>query len=256
MLRPGQREIIEQRFRNNFVLAPNTKIEIDDDGYVSVDGHCTYEAGGPSRFPVNFKHVSGNFDCSTNLLSSLKGAPETVGGSFTCRRTGIRSLEYCPTKIGHSFDCGRNPIESLKGCPTIVPRVFDCSEPGIQSLLHGPTRVGEHYFASETNLSDLRGCARQTGTLYLDDIPALQSLEGISEVARFVRVDYRTTLNLLPILGCQYEELSLRTTNNSWNSANIVGRIITKYHGSGIKASLAFASELVSAGYPGNAGVK
>ena len=47
--------------------------------------------------------VTGYFTCYDNDLTSLKGAPETVGGGFDCCYNDLTSLEGIPKTIGGSF---------------------------------------------------------------------------------------------------------------------------------------------------------
>ena len=45
------------------------------------------------------------FDCSNNLLTSLEGAPESVGGGFYCPNNQIISLEGVSEQIKGDFYC-------------------------------------------------------------------------------------------------------------------------------------------------------
>ena len=40
-----------------------------------------------------YTDVDGNFDCSRNKLTSLEGAPETVGGQFYCHDNPLEDDE-------------------------------------------------------------------------------------------------------------------------------------------------------------------
>jgi hypothetical protein len=53
--------------------------------------------------------VPGSFDCSENNLTSLKGAPQTVGENFNCKENKLTSLKGAPQKVGRNFYCFRNP---------------------------------------------------------------------------------------------------------------------------------------------------
>jgi hypothetical protein len=61
-----------------------------------------------SELPVKFDKVGGSFDCSRNVLTSLKGAPQFVGRSFSCRQNPLTSLEGAPESIGDTFYCDWN----------------------------------------------------------------------------------------------------------------------------------------------------
>ena len=51
--------------------------------------------------------VTEDFDCSSNDLTNLKGAPKRVLGHFNCKDNPIRSLTGAPEFIGGEFFCGR-----------------------------------------------------------------------------------------------------------------------------------------------------
>jgi len=58
------------------------------------------------RFLVQFAAVKGDFDCEDcTSLTSLEGAPTTVGDYFGCSGcTSLTSLKGAPSTVG-SFDC-------------------------------------------------------------------------------------------------------------------------------------------------------
>jgi hypothetical protein len=57
----------------------------------------------------------GIFDCANKRLTSLKGAPTTIGSSFSCYFNQLTSLEGVPHTIGGNFYCHGNKLTSLKG---------------------------------------------------------------------------------------------------------------------------------------------
>ncbi len=72
--------------------------------------------------PVQFYHVVGQFDCSVNQLTSLKGCPQIVGGHFVCYKNQLTSLEYGPQVIKDYFYCQYNHLTSLEYFPEIVTK--------------------------------------------------------------------------------------------------------------------------------------
>ena len=61
------------------------KPTINPDGTVDIEGHCFLKPTiKVSQLPVKFGKVSGYFDCRFNQLTSLEGAPQSVGGGFVC----------------------------------------------------------------------------------------------------------------------------------------------------------------------------
>ena len=59
--------------------------EFKANGDVIWDGDCDWFDERLTEFPPNFVEVTGYFSCSKNQLTSLEGAPQTVGGDFYCR---------------------------------------------------------------------------------------------------------------------------------------------------------------------------
>ena len=50
--------------------------------------------------------VRGNYNCANNFLSTLEGAPQSVGGHFYCHNNQLTSLEHAPQifqKLGSDF---------------------------------------------------------------------------------------------------------------------------------------------------------
>ena len=70
-----------------------------------------------TKIPINFTEVGGNFDCSSNQLSSLEGSPKEVGGYFYCFDNQLTSLEGAPRKVGRDFNCYGNKLTSFVGAP-------------------------------------------------------------------------------------------------------------------------------------------
>ena len=68
--------------------------------------------------------VTGSFYCQHNNLTSLEGAPHTVGGHFDCQGNNLTSLEGAPHTVGGYFSCEENPLKSLKGIPKYIGANF------------------------------------------------------------------------------------------------------------------------------------
>ena len=55
--------------------------------------------------------VTGTFDCYGNKLTSLVGAPSSVGQHFNCYGNKLTSLAGAPASVGGNFYCHRNDIQ-------------------------------------------------------------------------------------------------------------------------------------------------
>ena len=100
-----------------------------------------------TKLPSNLKNVSvgGNFSCSSNNLTSLQGAPNSVGLDFNCSNNPkLTSLVGAPSSVGGYFRCSNNPkLTSLDGAPSSVGGHFYCSyNPKLTSLVGAPSSVG------------------------------------------------------------------------------------------------------------------
>ena len=63
-----------------------------------------------SDFPVKFRYIIGNFDCSDNKLTSLKNAPEWIRGDFDCSNNRLVSLGIESLYVEGNLYCFNNPL--------------------------------------------------------------------------------------------------------------------------------------------------
>ena len=104
---------------------------INDDGSVDVDGDVDLDdvylnSENLTKIPFKFRNVSGYFTCINNKLTSLEGAPNTVGRWFSCTNNQLTSLEGAPNTVGGIFSCSYNQLTSLEGAPSSVGGAFCC----------------------------------------------------------------------------------------------------------------------------------
>ena len=57
---------------------------INSDGSIDVDGDVRLFDKELTKLPLKFNHVSGDFWCDYNKLTTLLGSPQSVGGYFYC----------------------------------------------------------------------------------------------------------------------------------------------------------------------------
>ena len=60
---------------------------INNDGSIDVDGSVNIGGRNLTKIPFKFRNVSGSFSCINHQLTSLEGAPNSVGGNFYCHRS-------------------------------------------------------------------------------------------------------------------------------------------------------------------------
>ncbi len=96
------------------------KYTIREDGSLDVFGNVTFFNKNLKRIPLIFNEVTGNFSCSKNQLTTLKGCPRKVGMHFMCQENRLTTLEHCPDFVGMDFDCSHNSLETLNGIPNEI----------------------------------------------------------------------------------------------------------------------------------------
>ena len=157
------------RIKSKLKLNPHTN-RYDYDGNLDKNKLKNFVSEDKDGFTINFGKVTGSFNCSRLGLTSLKGAPQTVGGYFGCSDNQLTSLKGAPQTVGGEFDCRDNGLTSLRGAPQTVGNWFNCSENQLTSLEGAPQKVGGWF-----------GCIRN---------PNLHSLEGIGEVKEYIFKDF------------------------------------------------------------------
>ena len=127
--------------------------------------------------------VTGDFICRRNGLTSLQGAPRSVGGNFSCGSNGLTSLQGAPQSVGGDFYCGFNQLTSLQGAPQSVGGYFDCSSNQLTSLQGAPQSVGESFYCGSNRLTSLVGAPQKIGGDFIcdDDLLRQEYQKMISE---------------------------------------------------------------------------
>ena len=135
---------------------------INNKGEIDVDGDVNLMRKGLTEFPsfIQFGTIKGNFDCSYNNLTYLKGAPKKVSGIFDCRYNNLESLEGAPKKVGKYFNCSNNELTSLKGAPEKVKEYFHCSFNNLTTLEGAPKKVGDDFYCRYNHLTSLEGAPK------------------------------------------------------------------------------------------------
>jgi hypothetical protein len=96
-------------------------------GLVDVD--CTFNCSKQNLTDfkgVKFGRVKGDFWCQENQLTSLEGAPQSVGSGFYCANNQLTSLKGAPQKVGRDLHCYGNQLTSLEGLPEGIRNEFLC----------------------------------------------------------------------------------------------------------------------------------
>ena len=122
--------------------------------------------------------VRGDFNCSDNLLTSLQGAPQTVGGSFYCSHNLLTSLQGAPQKIEGDFNCSNNQLTNLQGAPQTVRGNFFCFKNQLTCLQGAPQKIERNFNCSGNQLASLQGAPQTVRGNFYCFQNQLTSLQG------------------------------------------------------------------------------
>ena len=159
--------------------------------------------------------VGGDFLCYDNKLTSLEGAPSSVGGDFWCSYNQLTSLEGAPSSVGGDFSCSYNKLTSLEGAPSSVGGDFWCSNNQLTSLEGAPSSVGGDFSCSNNQLNSLEGAPTSVGSGFYCSNNQLNSLTGIHKILKKIDGTFNAYSNplksnvigLLLVKGCKKVEL-------------------------------------------------
>ena len=150
------KSICDRYHVENWELNPET-------GLVDVFGDVGLQYSSLKKLPLKFGIVSGGFYCHHNQLTSLEGAPQSVGGDFYCYENQLTSLEGAPQIVGGDFDCYNNQLTTLEGSPKSVGGNFDVYKTQLVTLSGGPNSVGGNFICNHNKLTSLEGSPQTVG---------------------------------------------------------------------------------------------
>jgi hypothetical protein len=218
-------EKIQKLLGKHFVIEGQARVD-PITGVVDVDGKVVLQIRRQvTQLPVRFGHVTGSFECDDNSLTTLDGAPKSVGVSFYCDNNSLTNLDGAPNLVGGGFDCSNNQLTTLEGAPGHVGGGFYCNSNSLTTLGHAPNSVGGHFWCNFNHLATLEGAPRSVGGKFW--------------------VDYYRELPLLRVL--QYNQIDIR------DAPDAVRSILHKYAGTGKRGMLGAGVELTRAGFKDNA---
>ena len=154
VLKLSYTEFIEKFFNeinvdlNNVIINPDNSIDVNQDVDLS---HLELE-----EIPMKFNIIKGNFACSHNQLTSLKGCPKVVFGSFKCNNNYLTDLVLGPEIVTGFYNCDLNELISLNGAPSQVSS-FYCSFNKLTNLVGSPSKVTTYYVCCNNRLTSITG---------------------------------------------------------------------------------------------------
>ena len=159
-LTPEQHEFLKKCVNGSYKVV---------DGLVDVEGNVDFKSSNKilDFMGIKFGKVTGHFDCSgCTSLTSLEGAPHTVGGDFTCSGcTSLTSLKGAPQSAENFYCWGCTNLTSLVGAPHTVGGDFFCSNcTSLTSLKGAPSSIGGDFTCYGcTKLTSLEGAPQKVG---------------------------------------------------------------------------------------------
>ena len=148
-------------------------------GLVDVDENFDCSEQGLTDFKgVRFGKVSGYFNCYNNQLTTLEGAPQSVGSSFRCTYNQLTSLVGAPQSVGGGFSCDGNQLTTLKGAPQTPVEFFVCSYNVLTSLVGAPQVVDGVFHCDNNQLTTLEGAPQKVKENFRCERNQLTSLVG------------------------------------------------------------------------------
>ena len=148
---------------------------INKDGLVDVNDDVYLGFKGLTELPIKFGIVSGYFYCYRNNLTTLKGAPQSVGDGFSCSDNNLTTLEGAPESVG-SFSCSNNNLTTLEGAPESGGVGFYCHHNSLTTLEGAPESVDGYFDCSWNKLTTLQGAPKSVGGDFLCSNNKLPSL--------------------------------------------------------------------------------
>ncbi len=139
-LTQDQKEWLDKCTNGTWSVNPET-------GLIDIIGSFRCTNQGLENFKgVSFGTVTGYFNCAFNRITSLEGAPRSVGGGFHCNSNDLTSLEGAPVTVGGDYNCSHNRLTSLEGAPIYLDDNFYCDGNNIKSLKGAPQKCRNFRF--------------------------------------------------------------------------------------------------------------
>lgn len=111
----------EDEFIHNICERYNiNKYTINSNGSIDVDGNVELSYNRLKRLPIKFNYVSGSFDVSCNMLTTLEGLPKHIGGYLNLDYNHIEVLNL--DLICDSISISENIIKRIE---YINPNIID-----------------------------------------------------------------------------------------------------------------------------------
>ena len=150
----------ETKMTNDLLLAINEldldidKVTENIDGSIDYQGDVDISGMRLDKIPLTFNSVFGNFDCSDNELTTLKGCPKFFDGDFYCYLNQLSELRYGPKIVCGNYICSGNKLKSLFGSPNEVNGDFVCSNNLLKNLKNCPDIINGNFIVIDNQITN------------------------------------------------------------------------------------------------------
>jgi len=158
--------------------------KLPDFSNIQVEGNFYCDGNQLTSLQGAPQTVGFDFDCSNNQLTSLQGAPQTVGGNFICNDNQLTSLQGAPKEVRGGFSCIVNQLTSLQGVSKEIGGSFYCSNNQLTSLQGAPQTVGFDFDCGYNQLTSLQGAPQTVERIFKCNNNQLTSLKGAPQTVR------------------------------------------------------------------------
>ena len=215
-----------ENWLNQYNIKNYKLIEDQEYGYiVNVNDHVNLYGNNLISIDVKFNEIKGNFDCSVNLLRSLKGSPKIVNGNFFCYVNELTNLKGGPEKVTGYFDCSENYLKTLEGAPKIIQLSFDCNFNQLKTLEYFP-QVLKSISCSCNKLTSLKGIPKVINGSFDCSNNLLETLENCPEIIgktlNFSK--NKLTINSLKNLPKKVGENNININKNNLNGLENINK--------------------------------
>ncbi|MCK9476324.1 MAG: hypothetical protein M0R46_10410 [Candidatus Muirbacterium halophilum] len=189
-----------------------TNYTINEDGSIDVDGDVYLYKQKLKVLPLKFRNVIGNFRCTFNKLTSLKGSPQYIGGWLECNDNQLTSLVGCPQYIGGGFYCTSNQLTSLEGAPQSIGGDFYCYDNQLTSLVGCPQIIGGDFECSDNKLTSLEGAPKRVGGIFWCNSNNLKNIDYLPKYYKVLSIFNNPISEIIDLFTTsnEYERISNR----------------------------------------------
>ena len=115
---------------------------MDTDGSIDVtDDDVDIWGERLSQIPIKFGRVHYDFNCYSNLLTTLENSPQHVDGDFNAYSNSLSTLMGGPIHVAGDYNVYNNSLTTLEGAPEYIGGDFNICDNVLHSTYSGDTDI-------------------------------------------------------------------------------------------------------------------